>query len=152
MSLPQLPSFLPIPSPAGLPAMQPFQLDPYSGFSQWVTYDQARQFAQFWNADVLGIVMLPGDDEHAPDDQQFGIYRPESVETYFPTSKTGPDGVKYYFLHARFLVQKDKTVHAGLNIGLMINQFYRYPYSSALVINDLVQQILSLPGVPFQAA
>jgi hypothetical protein len=146
---------LPPPSPSGLPLMQPFQLDPYSGYGQWVTYDQARQFAKFWNGSVSGLPFLPGNDSDpkaTPPVNGWGIYKPFAVETYFPESKTGPDGVMYYWLAGRFLEVRTKLVYAGVDIGLMINQFYRYPYSSSMVISDLVQQILSLPSVPYQGA
>jgi hypothetical protein len=145
---------LPVPTPAGLPVMQPFQLDPYSGFGQWVTYDQARRFVSYWNGLVPGMQILPGDDEKTQDAGNFGIYKPFAVETYFPESKAGPDGVFYYWLAARFLSGSGsaRQLRGGLDIGLMIAQFFRYPYSSGLVISDLVTQVLSMPAQPYQGA
>lgn len=163
---------LPTPSPHGLPALAPFQLDPYSGFGQWVTYDQARKFVVYWNSLVPSMPILPGDDAAleplsatidaeaqgtsvsappTPPPNGYGIYKPFAVQAYFPEAKLGPNGVYYHWLAARFLDSQAKAVRAGLDIGLMVNQFYRYPYSSGLVISDLVGQILGMPGTPYQA-
>ena len=144
---------LPPPAPSGLPVMQAFQLDPYGPFTQeWVTYNQAREFAIYWDQKVPNIHILAGDDEQTADAGAFGIFKPFAVQTYFPESKTGPDGVVYHWLAARFLDVQKKEVHAGLNVGLMVAQFYRYPYSSWLVISDLIGQIMSMPATPYQGA
>ncbi len=113
---------------------------------QLASYDQARSLRDFLNIFKFGI--LPGDDQNGAQvitDPNFpwlppktatpGIYRPpwESGPAGFPEPNgTLPDGTKTYFLHYRCSNGKD-----GINVGLCIDKFKRYPGNPAYVIGQL---------------
>ena len=137
------------------PQPTPLQADPYSGWSQWITSDQATQLATYWNSISPNIYITPGIDR-APTDPApkngYGIYIPPTTEAYFPTGKTGPDGNVYWWLCLRFLDDTQNMLHGGqggdMNAGLLMCQFARYPYSPQYVVDQQIQQVMSLPGYP----
>jgi hypothetical protein len=132
---------------------------PYNS-QQLASYQQARVLAAAINATKIMFVsgdprpmgegVLPGDDEtvtdasgvssepHLPATGQPGIYMMDwsAVPGAGPeASATGPDGTKYYPLLLRF-----QSGHSGMNVGLILNMFSRYPLSPAYVIGFIATE------------
>ena len=123
-------------------------VEPYNG-QQLASYAQARTLAaainalkiQFGPGDPrpMGGGVLPGDDEitdvHATP-ALAGIYVPAWNNIGGPQqSATAPDGTKYFTLCFRFV-----NGHVGLNVGLILDKFSRYPMSPSYVIGQIAAE------------
>lgn len=127
---------------------------PTWGFNEdeLATYEEARAVRALFNQYGTGGGVLPGDDEKAappPDPNMWwlpqstaapGIYQPSWVggPGGFPIPNA-PGGKRY--LHLRF-----KNGGEGMNVGLIIDKFKRYPNAPIYVINTFNQEAVSLPG------
>lgn len=124
-------------------------VEPFNG-QQLASYAQARTLAaainalkiQFATGDPrpMGGGVLPGDDEvlENPPAQNTGIYIPSwiNVPGAGPSpSAVGPDGTKYYTLCLRFANGKN-----GMNVGLILDKFSRYPLSPQYVIGQIAAE------------
>lgn len=118
------------------------------------TYEEARALRELFNHYGTGGGVLPGDDEKGvvptvnpnfpwlPATIELpGIYQPSWVggPAGFPIPQ-GPGGKK--FLHFRF-----KNGGEGMNVGLCIDKFKRYPTAPLYVINTLNEEANNLQGV-----
>jgi hypothetical protein len=136
---------------------------PVPPFGQWVqpynsqelaSYVQARTLVTAINSTLLplggstpipmGGGVLPGDDEATTmanppaEPQNTGIYMPtwSNVPGAGPEgSAVGPDGTKYYTLCLRFVNGK-----VGMNVGLILDKFSRYPLSPNYVIGQIAAE------------
>lgn len=118
------------------------------------TYEEARAIRSLLNTYGTGGGVLPGDDESGStpvSNPNFpwlpaavalpGIYQPSWLggPGGFPIPSS-PGGKKY--LHFRF-----KNGGEGMNVGLIIDKFKRYPLSPIYVINTLNDEANHLNGV-----
>jgi hypothetical protein len=87
----------------------------------------------------MGGGVIAGDDETAPAVGTLtGIYVPSwsNVPGAGPEgSAAGPDGTKYLTLCLRFA-----NGHAGMNVGLILDKFSRYPLSPQYVIGQIAAE------------
>jgi hypothetical protein len=127
-------------------------------FGQWVqpynsmqlaSYAQARTLAaainslkiQFATGDPrpMGGGVQPGDDEltEIPPLVSPGIYKPSwaSGSPFPQPSAIGPDGTQYWTLCLRF-----KNGMSGMNVGLILDKFSRYPLSPNYVIGQIAAE------------
>lgn len=109
--------------------------------NQLATLDQAREFADRLTDGpiVVGGGVLPETSD------------PATSGIYLPTWSGGPGGfeepnytdpatgLKYFFLHYRF-----HNGAAGMNVGLIMDKFRRYPNSPAYVMDALAREAASM--------
>lgn len=116
--------------------------------AQLATYEQARAVRDFLGTQVGGGV-LSGDDEHGIQTVPNVLFWLPPVQQvpgiYVPPWESGPhadpvpsDGNKK-FLHYRF-----KNGAEGMNVGLIIDKFSRYPNSPDYVIRTLAEEAASM--------
>ena len=114
-----------------------------SGFNiaQLATWEQARECAAKLSAGPIAVGggVLPETSNAATS----GIYIPEWLpgpaafpEPHFFDEVTGK---KYYFLHFRF-----RNGAEGMNVGLILDKFKRYPNSPYYVMSVLAAEASSL--------
>jgi hypothetical protein len=117
--------------------------------AQLASYEQARELAGRLSSGpiVVGGGVKPGTDEgHLSNIAPPGIYRPQWTEG--PWSQEPfyeADGVKMYFLHFRF-----NNGAEGMNVGLILDKFKRYPNSPLYVMSEIAAEanmIASMKGV-----
>lgn len=108
---------------------------------QLATWDEARECARLLSAGPITVgdgvrpqVNQPGTSE--PDMAKSGIYRPAWLEgpSAFPEPQDVDEktGKEYWFLHLRFFNGAE-----GMNVGLILDQFRKYPNSPAYVLKRL---------------
>ena len=106
-------------------------------------WDQAREIARRLSQGP--IVVGGGVKPETDDPNTSGIYIPgwEAGPGGFPAPHyfDEENGKKYYFLHFRF-----KNGAAGMNVGLIIDRFKRYPTSPAYVLESLAAEAAMLAG------
>ncbi len=102
--------------------------------NQLATWEQARDYANRLNAGP--IVVGAGVKPETSDPDTSGIYLPSWVggpggfaEPNFTDPQTG---AKYFFLHYRF-----RNGAQGMNVGLIMDKFRRYPNSPFYVMSAL---------------
>ncbi len=102
--------------------------------NQLATWEQARDYANRLSAGP--ILVGAGVKPETSDPASSGIYLPEWVggpggfaEPNFTDPQTG---AKYFFLHYRF-----RNGAHGMNVGLIMDKFRRYPNSPAYVMSTL---------------
>jgi hypothetical protein len=109
--------------------------------AQLATWNDARKMASLLSAGpiVVGEGVLP----ESTDPDKSGIYIPSwdggpggFQEPNYVDPQTG---VQYLFLHYRFL-----NGASGMNVGLIMDKFKRYPNSPTYVIMALAQEAASL--------
>jgi hypothetical protein len=109
--------------------------------AQLATWDQARQYAKILSSGP--IVVGGGVHVENHDSNVSGIYIPawESGPGGFaePNYIDPQTGVKYLFLHYRFV-----NGAVGMNVGLIMDKFKRYPNSPLYVLSALAQEAASL--------
>lgn len=106
--------------------------------AQLATYDEARELAAKMSVGpiIVGGGVRPGTDETPS--MKPGIYRPVwseqpwSQEPHYEDPKTGK---KYYFLHFRF-----NNGAEGMNVGLCLDKFTRFPMSPMYVMWQLAEE------------
>ncbi len=112
--------------------------------AQLATYKQAEALSLYLGTQVGGGV-LPGTDEdpnaHWPPPGP-GTYRP--VWTEAPWSEephyTDPiTGDKYFYLHYRYYNGAE-----GMNVGLMLDKYKRYPASPQYVTSELAKEAAAM--------
>jgi hypothetical protein len=109
--------------------------------AQLATWDDARKYASLLSAGpiVVGLGVSP----ESTDQAKSGIYVPswDGGPSGFqePTYTDPQTGVQYSWLHYRFL-----NGASGMNVGLIIDKFKRYPNSPAYVLSTLAQEAASL--------
>ena len=123
--------------------------EPYNS-QQLASYAQARTLVAAINSTLIqfptgnpramGGGVQPGDDEVTANPPLLlpGIYQPDwsDVPGAGPQpSATGPDGVKYFTLCLRFV-----NGHVGMNVGLILDKFSRYPLSPGYVIGQIAAE------------
>ncbi len=105
--------------------------------AQLSTWDQARQYANILTAGpiVVGEGVMP----ETGDPSTSGIYIPSWVagpggfaEPNYTDPKTG---FNYFFLHYRF-----RNGATGMNVGLIMDKFSRFPMSPAYVLTELAAE------------
>ena len=105
--------------------------------AQLSTWDQARQYANILTAGpiVVGEGVLP----ETVDPSTSGIYIPDWIagpggfaEPAYTDPKTG---LNYFFLHYRL-----RNGATGMNVGLIIDKFSRFPMSPAYVLTELASE------------
>ncbi len=107
--------------------------------NQLATWKQARECASKLSAGpiVVGLGVKP----EVPGYKITGIYRP--IWLAGPGSFEEPqakiDGWDYFFLHLRF-----KNGGEGMNVGLIIDKFRRYPTSPLYVLSELAKEAETL--------
>ncbi|HTM47066.1 MAG TPA: hypothetical protein VL285_00190 [Bryobacteraceae bacterium] len=109
--------------------------------NQLATWDQARDCANRLSAGP--IVVGGGVKPETGSSATSGIYRPDwqagpggFAEPNFTDPKTGE---KYFFLHFRF-----RNGAEGMNVGLILDKFRRFPNSPAYVLGALVSEADSM--------
>jgi hypothetical protein len=109
--------------------------------AQLATWDQARQYAKTLSSGP--IVVGGGVHVENHDPKVSGIYIPSwdggpggFAEPFYVDPKTG---VKSLFLHYRF-----NNGASGMNVGLIMDKFKRYPNSPVYVLGALAQEAASL--------
>jgi hypothetical protein len=109
--------------------------------AQLATWDQARQYAKILSSGP--IVVGGGVHVENHDPNVSGIYIPTwdggpggFAEPYSIDPKTG---VKSIFLHYRF-----NNGASGMNVGLIMDMFKRYPAAPTYVLTTLAQQAASI--------
>lgn len=109
--------------------------------AQLATWDDARMYAKILSAGpiIVGYGVCP----ESTDPNKSGIYIPSwdggpggFQEPNFSDPKTG---VQYLYLHYRFL-----NGASGMNVGLIMDKFKRFPNSPAYVMSVLAQEAASL--------
>ena len=109
--------------------------------AQLATWDQAREFATKLGAGP--IVVGDGVKPETSNPNTSGIYIP----IWLPGPAAFPEphffdevtGKKYYFLHYRF-----RNGAEGMNVGLIMDKFKRYPNSPAYVMMALAAEANSI--------
>ena len=123
--------------------------------NQLASYEQARALRDLLNQHKIGGGVLPGDDEQGvtltpnlnfpwlpPVPERVGIYRP--IWQAGPGGFSEPNAelhtlegeiVKLLFLHFRFQNGKE-----GLNVGLILDKFRRYPHSQEYVLGEIAKE------------
>ena len=114
-----------------------------SGFNiaQLATWEQAREYASKLSSGP--IVVGGGVKPETSNSNTSGIYIPE----WLPGPAAFPEphffdevsGKKYYFLHFRF-----RNGAEGMNIGLIMDKFRRYPNSPVYVMSVLAAEANSI--------
>jgi hypothetical protein len=109
--------------------------------AQLATWEQAREMATKLGAGP--IVVGGGVKPETANAATSGIYRPDWLpgpgafpEPHFFDQQTG---LKYYFLHYRF-----KNGVEGMNVGLIMDKFKRYPFSPLYVLSVLAAEADSM--------
>jgi len=109
--------------------------------NQLATWDQAREYAI--RISMGPIVVGGGVKPETPNSSTSGIYRPDwqagpggFVEPNYTDPRTGE---KYFFLHYRFNQGQE-----GVNVGLVIDRFRRYPTSPLYVLSQLTAEVASM--------
>lgn len=109
--------------------------------SQLATLEDARRYAALLSAGP--IVVGNGVAPESPDQTKSGIYLPswDAGPAAFqePNYRDPQTGVEYLWLHYRFL-----NGASGMNVGLIIDKFRRYPNSPAYVLSVLAQEAAAL--------
>jgi hypothetical protein len=108
--------------------------------AQLATWDAARRYAAILTAGpiVVGGGVLP----ETNDSSTSGIYLPTwtgEVEFAEPNYVDPQTGLKYLFLHYRF-----RNGAVGMNAGLIIDKFSRFPMSPAYVLSALASEAASM--------
>lgn len=109
--------------------------------AQLATWDDARKYAQMLSAGpiVVGLGVSP----ESSDVSKSGIYVPSwagGPGGFQEPNYTDPQtGAQYLWLHYRFL-----NGASGMNVGLIIDKFKRYPNSPFYVLTALAQEAASL--------
>jgi hypothetical protein len=109
--------------------------------AQLATWEDARQYANILSAGP--IVVGNGVSPESSDPETSGIYIPVWVGG--PAGFAEPDyvdpqtGKKYFFLHYRF-----RNGAEGMNVGLIMDKFARFPMSPAYVLNSLAAEANSM--------
>ena len=102
--------------------------------NQLATWEQARDYANRLSAGP--IVVGAGVKPETGDPDTSGIYLPSWVGGpggFAEPNFTDPlTGAKYFFLHYRF-----RNGAHGMNVGLIMDKFRRYPNSPAYVMSAL---------------
>jgi hypothetical protein len=104
--------------------------------AQLATLEQARETARKLSAGP--IVVGDGVRPETADQETSGIYRPSwisvawSPEPYYKDEKTGHE---YFYLHCRFNNRAE-----GMNVGLIMDMFKRYPNSPLYVLRTLAAE------------
>src|SRR5260370_39340414 len=105
--------------------------------AQLATWEDARKYANILNAGP--IVVGGGVSPETSDPDKSGVYIPLWVGG--PAGFAEPNytdtqsGQKYLFLHYRF-----RNGAEGMNVGLIIEKFSRYPLSPAYVMRALAAE------------
>ena len=109
--------------------------------NQLATWEQARDYANKLNAGP--IVVGNGVKPETSNSANSGIYRPPweggpggFAEPNYTDKKTGE---KNFFLHYRF-----RNGAEGMNVGLIMDKFRRYPNSPAYVMSALAAEADSM--------
>jgi hypothetical protein len=109
--------------------------------AQLATWEDARHYANILSAGP--IVVGQGVSPETNDPDKSGIYIPTWVggpggfaEPNYADPQTGK---KYFFLHYRF-----RNHAEGMNVGLIIDKFSRYPMSPAYVMTALAAEADSM--------
>jgi len=109
--------------------------------NQLATWEQARDYANRLSAGP--IVVGAGVKPETSDPALSGIYLPtwSAGPGAFPEPNfTDPQtGAKYFFLHYRF-----RNGAHGMNVGLIMDKFRRYPNSPAYVMSALAAEADSM--------
>lgn len=117
--------------------------------SQLASYDEARALRTFLGS-RLGGGVLDGDDEHGIQTVSNPAMpwmppTPQVPGIYVPTWEGGPAGFQIpsdgnrKFLHFRL-----KNGAEGMNVGLIIDKFSRYPNSAEYVLRALADEANSM--------
>jgi hypothetical protein len=109
--------------------------NPYN-LAQLATLDQARECARKLSSGP--IVVGAGVKPETNDRLTSGIYRPLWEQQPFsqePYWKNPETGAEYFFLHFRFLNGAE-----GMNAGLIMDKFKRYPNSPMYVLGALAAE------------
>ena len=91
----------------------------------------------------MGGGVAPGDDEFRPhedgtEDRTAGIYIPAWLvgpAAFRQGQAVDPNGVKYYSLHLRF-----RNGRSGMNVGLILEKFARYPLSQEYALGEIAKE------------
>jgi hypothetical protein len=132
---PSPPQPLPLPPTPGPVQQVPFNM------AQLATWEDARRYAVILSAGP--IVVGGGVCPETNDANTSGIYLPTWVGG--PGGFAEPNyadpvtGTKYFFLHYRFLNKAE-----GMNVGLIIDKFGRYPMSPSYVLATLAAEAASM--------
>lgn len=109
--------------------------------AQLATWEQARETASKLSAGP--IVVGDGVKPETSNSNTSGIYTPEWLpgpagfpEPHYFDEKSGK---KYYFLHFRF-----RNGAEGMNVGLIMDKFRRYPNSPVYVTSVLAAEANSM--------
>jgi len=109
--------------------------------NQLATWEQAREYANILSAGP--IVVGNGVKPETNDPATSGIYLPAwegGPAGFAQPNYTDPQtGTKYFFLHFRF-----RNGAEGMNVGLIIDKFRRYPNSPAYVMSALAAEADSM--------
>ncbi len=107
--------------------------------NQLATYQQAKDLRGKLNShpEFKDCLVLPGDDQTKPSVQNPGIYIP--VWETGPHSDPLPGVGPLKFLHLRFT-----NGFSGMNVGLALDKFRRYPTSPQYVIEQLAKEVKGL--------
>ena len=109
--------------------------------AQLATWDQARQYAKILSSGP--IVVGGGVHVENHDPNVSGIYIPNwsggPAGFQEPNYIDPVTGVKYLFLHFRFV-----NGASGMNVGLIMDKFKRYPNSPTYVLTALAQEAASM--------
>ena len=109
--------------------------------AQLSTWDQARQYANILTAGP--IVVGEGVSPETADPATSGIYIPSWIAGpggfVEPSYVDLVSGAKYFFLHYHF-----RNGAAGMNVGLIMDKFSRFPMSPAYVLTELAAEANSM--------
>ena len=109
--------------------------------NQLATWDQARDCANKLSAGP--IVVGSGVKPETNDSHTSGIYRPDWIGGpggFAEPNHTDPvTGEKYFYLHYRF-----RNGAEGMNVGLIMDKFRRYPNSPMYVMGALAAEAASM--------
>lgn len=109
--------------------------------AQLATWDDARKYAAILSAGP--IVVGNGVCPESNDSNKTGIYIPSwdgGPASFVEPNYTDPQtGIQYLWLHYRF--QNGAT---GMNVGLIIDKFKRYPNSPFYVLTALAAEAASM--------
>jgi hypothetical protein len=109
--------------------------------AQLSTWDQARQYANILTAGP--IVVGEGVRPETGDQATSGIYIPDWIAGpggFAEPSYVDPvSGLNYFFLHYRF-----RNGATGMNVGLIMDKFSRFPMSPAYVLTELASEANSI--------
>jgi hypothetical protein len=113
------------------------------------TYAQARELVTYLNKTIPTAVasVLPGDDSQSPGklSAPTGIYLPIWFGSVEPAA-IDPAGDEYFYLELHW-----QSGAYGVNVGLVINEFSKYPASPGYVVGWLLGNIKGAPstsGIP----